>query len=353
MPIETRTVKGEEITLFKLPHPRTALELAEAPYTPAEAICPGLLFRRHVSILAGAPKAGKTTFIRDVLRRMLEARQTTQGLSRSYLRDRFVRGARILVLSEETSSTWQAFAHDLANRLPTKALDHLHILCRDDPGIAPSDPFELRLWAQAIGDHAIVHHYDVVLIDPVSRFGALEDENSSIDVRRAMEAFQQIARRGRCAVLGIHHTAKGGSTPRGSNAWSAEADVLATFEKPTKPEDYDADDCPAADRLRVLSCVGRLETIEPKTLLWLDGEDDYAGTTPDAVSGFRPRVARDGESLLRELRSRPVARVSDLADACNISRRHALRAAYRLAELNAVTLDEEDDEPTISLAFGG
>lgn len=353
MPLETRTVKDEEITLFKLPTPRTALDLAEAPYTPAEAICPGLLYRRHVSILAGAPKAGKTTFIRDVLRRLLEAGQTTQGLSRSYLRDRFVRGARVLVLSEETASTWQAFAHDLANRLPTKALENLHILCRDDPGIAPADPFELMLWAQAIGDHAIVYHYDLVLIDPVSRFGALEDENSSTDVRRAMDALQQIARRGRCAVLGIHHTNKAGGSPRGSSAWSAEADVLATFEKPSKPEDYDADECPAGDRLRVLSCVGRLETIEPKTLLWLDGEDDYGGTTPNAATGFRPRVARDGEALLRELRSRPVARVADLADACDMSRRHALRAAYRLAELNAVSLDEEEGEPTISLAFGG
>ena len=353
MPTETRTVKGESITYFQLPKPRSALELAEVPYVPAEAICPGLLFRKHVALLSGQPKAGKSTFIRDLLRRMLSASQTSQGLERSYLRDRFVREARVLVLSEETANTWQAFAHDLHQRLHPDALESLQIICRDDSGAAPGDPFELMLWAAAVGSTALVHHFDVVLIDPVSRFGAIEDENDAVNVRRAMHAFQEIARIGNCAVLGIHHTAKAGTTPRGSNAWSGEADVLATFEKPQKPEDYDAPDCPAGDRLRVLSCTGRLQTIEPKTLLWLDGEDDYAGTVPDADSSFRPRIVTDGERLLGELRTLPIAKVSHLADRLNISHRHALRAAYRLAELNAVALDEADGEPTISLAFGG
>ena len=356
MPVQHHREKdGTETPVFQLPDGRLASELADQPLVPAQAIVPGLAFRKHCTLLSGAPKAGKSTFVRDVLRRVLEAQETSQGLARSYLRDRFVRGARVLVLSEETSAAWQGFAHDLKHRLPAEALDQLTIICRDDPGAAPNDAYELMLWAGAVGATALVHHYDLVLLDPVSRWAALEDENDATQVRRAMAAFQEIARIGNCAVLGIHHTAKNGNTPRGSGAWAAEADVLATFERPAKPEDYAVPECPDGNCLRLLTCVGRLETIEPQTVLWMDDEGDYDATTPAALAGhgFRPRIERDGDELVRALRSVGLGKVKTLAEQCNLTERHALRAAYRLVELNAVVLDERDGDPTIGLAFGG
>lgn len=355
MPVQSLTdAKGRDVDVFQLPEPRLASDLADLPFVPADAIVPGLCFRRHVSLLSGQPKAGKSTFVRDVLRRVLAANETSMGLTRSYLRDRFIKGARVLVLSEETGAAWQGFAHDLKHRLPSEALDELGIICRDDPGAAPTDAYEMALWAKAVGATARVHNYDMVLLDPVSRWAALDDENDATQVRRAMAAFQEIARVGNCAVLGIHHTAKNGSTPRGSGAWAAEADVLATFERPPKPEDYPVDECPDSSRLRLLSCVGRLQTIEATTVLWMDDEGDYGATTPAALDGlgFRPRIERDGDELLKALRGRGTGKVSALARFCELTERHALRAAYRLVELNAVTLEERDGEPAVALAFG-
>ena len=354
MPVETITLpSGEDSQYFRLPDPKTGSQLAAMPYTPADAICPGLLFRNHVCLLTGQPKAGKSTFIRDVLRRSLAAIGSTAGLHRSFLSDRMQQAARILVLSEENVTTWVSYAHDLRDRLGPRPLDEIEILCRDDGGIIPADAGEVVLWAQAVADHALVREFDIVVIDPVSRFGGIQDENSSTDVRMAMFAFQKIATEGKCAVLGIHHTAKSGTTPRGSGAWQAEADVLASFEIPEKPDKLAVDECPDDSRLRVLNCRGRIQSLEPTTYLWLDSEGDYRATTPSASTGFRDRTARDGDAILNALRSVPVARVVRLAEDLGMAERHAMRAAMRLAELNAVFLGKDDGYDTIRLAYGG
>ena len=354
MPVEFIKLKtGEERPYFRLPDPRTGSQLAAMPYRPADAICPGLLYRSNVTLLTGQPKAGKSTFVREVLRRTLAATGSTAGLGRSYLSDRFVQVARILVLSEENVTTWVNYAHDLRDRLGARPLDEIEILCRDDGGIIPADTTELMLWAEAVADHALVRQFDIVVVDPVSRFGGIQDENSSTDVRLAMFAFQKIATAGKCAVLGIHHTAKSGTTPRGSGAWQAEADVLASFEIPEKPEKYAVDDCADDSRLRLLNCRGRVQSLEPVTYLWLDQDGDYRAALPSPVDGLRDRVERDGDALIRALRSVPVARISRLAEDLNMAERHAMRAAMRLAELNAVLLGTEDGHDTIRLAYGG
>jgi len=344
---------GTEQPIFRLPDPKTGNELAAMPYVAADAICPGLLYRQNVTLLSGQPKAGKSTFVRDVLRRSLAAVGSTAGLGYSYLSDRMTRSARILILSEENVGTWVGYAHDLRDRLGARPLDQIEILCRDDGGIVPADPVEVALWAQAVADHALVREFDIVVIDPVSRFGGIQDENSSTDVRLAMFQFQKIATEGKCAVLGIHHTAKSGTTPRGSGAWQAEADVLASFEIPDKPEKVACPECVDSTRLRILSCKGRVQSLEPITYLWLDSDGEYRATTPSAIDGIRDRVQRDGEALLRALRTVPVARVRRLAEDLDMAERHAMRAAVRLAELNAVLMDEVDGEPSIRLAYGG
>ena len=354
MPVETIKLKtGEERDYFRLPHPKTGSQLAALPYRPADAIVPGLLFRQHVTLLSGQPKAGKSTFVRDVLRRSLAAVGSSLGLGKSYLSDRLTQAARILILSEENVTTWVSYAHDLRDRLGPGPLDEIEILCRDDGGIIPADAGEVVLWAEAVADHALVRKFDIVVIDPVSRFGGIQDENSSTDVRMAMFAFQKIATAGQCAVLGIHHTAKSGTTPRGSGAWQAEADVLASFEVPDKPEKVACPDCHDDSRLRVLHCKGRVQSIEPVTYLWLDQDGDYRATTPSAIEGLRDRVERDGDTLIRALRDVPVARISRLAEDLDMAERHAMRAAMRLAELNAVLLGEDDGHDTIRLAYGG
>lgn len=189
-----------------------------------------------VTLLGGASKAGKTTLVRAIIRRVLDD------------------GGAVLVVSEEPRSFWRrAFGEDAPGLLlPTE-----RGLCQSEAAWAVlTDEIAQEVQTRQGSGRPI----RLVVIDTIAGVSPIRDENSSTEVTRAMNAIRPIADAG-TAVLAVHHTRKpgvGGETDgqpgaafRGSSAFQASVDILAVLTAWT-PAD------PQGDRRRRINCVGRL-----------------------------------------------------------------------------------------------
>ncbi|MCP4004632.1 MAG: hypothetical protein GY725_10585, partial [bacterium] len=95
MPLEDiKNSRGVTETRFTFPVPVTGTEAARDDPTPPESILPGICWRGHTSLLSGAPKAGKSTLIRDWIRRIGKAHFNENFHSHFVLPDRLVKAAR-------------------------------------------------------------------------------------------------------------------------------------------------------------------------------------------------------------------------------------------------------------------
>lgn len=159
----------------------------------------------EVAMLAGAPKAGKSTILRGLLR-------AGSGTGRSVLLGGATRPFGAIVVSEEPKRMWREVADNTRVRFvsdnPIRKFSEWDTYVRN-----------LELAARASGAK-------VVVIDTLSRLVAF-DENSSRAVTRAMTPLRAVAARYGLCVLVVHHTGRSG-TVRGSTALEAQVDAVLT-----------------------------------------------------------------------------------------------------------------------------
>ena len=183
----------------------------------AIALVPNLLYEERITILAGAPGVGKTTFaleIADALTRTGKLWGNTVETPR----------ARVL---------WLDFDHS-AGRL-REILDNYYgdherdLYFPERDCLTPLDITTLAAYRSLIEQEAI----DLIVADTALDWLAVHDPNDDTQARTAMQLLRELIAGTNCAVLLLHHLRKSAENAHtthalaGSARWSAKADVIA------------------------------------------------------------------------------------------------------------------------------
>ncbi len=163
-------------------------------------------------LLAGNPKEGKTTLSASV------AVAVDQGVAFMGLR------------TKQTKVLWMGLeerGQDVARRFD--ALDNSTVLYHPGPFRANASSIsELAAWVKANG-------VGLIIVDTLSKFWELKDENDAAGMERAVDPILRLARDSGAAILLLHHTRKSpsddGSDIRGSSALFGSLDVGIIFRR--------------------------------------------------------------------------------------------------------------------------
>ena len=357
MPIEDVKTKEGTRTRFVFPSPVSGTDAAECDSSPPEALIPGILWRCHTTLLAGAPKCGKSTLIRDWIRRVAKARHNPNLCHQFMLPDRLVRASNVLFFSEESPFAWNAFFQEMqADRVCYSSrssegedqsdFDWFKLFDRRHSGIAPIRPDERSYWVDSVIEIVKAYEIDMVVLDPVTRFLALASENDNSEVLAAMVDVERIATEGNCGLLMLHHTSKAGGQARGASAFLQNADAILTLRKPREGEEVD--EAPDQDSVRILEGSGRFDEIIGKMGLWYQ-DNEYHATDRVQVGKVR-KIQEDDADVMLEFIRRNAPLAASLEEAnwegftkeeiekgTQISRSRFQRSMRTLVSKNAVT----------------
>lgn len=222
-------------------------DIARAAIKQEEWYVDGLVGRGLLTLVAGMPKAGKSTFVFNMAA-AIEAGQEFLG------RRTKKRGDVVAIyMSEESSLTiWPK----TQGRLKTLGVE-LHTDSR-----ASGETFIEALARTA--DNAQEFGAGLIVIDTVSAWQAIEDENAAALVTQALTIIRAMARE--AAVVLIHHARKGGGSHgaevRGSTAWTASVDVVITVARLDEEKDGAKD-----SEIRVVEISSRYDDETGKILI--------------------------------------------------------------------------------------
>jgi hypothetical protein len=186
----------------------------------------GYLAPGKVTALISPSKSGKTTLLAHLLARSAEG-----GL----LAGRAVVPARALVVSEESTSDWDARCRQLGLGR------NVQLLCRPFPGARPTDAqwFGLVAGLEALQRQEAL---DLVVLDALATLLPGHAETYAPKMLDCLLPLQALANRG-AAVWLLHHPAKGqradGQTSRGSGALSGFADIVMELAYLRRPRSRD------------------------------------------------------------------------------------------------------------------
>ena len=199
-----------------------------------------LVVKGGITLFSAREKIGKTTLCCMLIN---EAGKEGGG----ELLGQTVNQARVLVVSEESTLTWQRRRED--EGLP----DNLLVIA--SPSFMPDDLASWRETCDWVAELAVEYSIDLVVFDTWAAFAPVESENDNAQVHRAAQSFRRISEAG-AAVLVFHHMAKGGGT-RGGTALPAAVDTIIEMRKPktTSDDGEEAED----DRIRIFDCRGRFD----------------------------------------------------------------------------------------------
>ncbi len=200
----------------------TAADVLNSEIPPRDDIVAGLVPRGGLTVLAGAPKSGKTIL---ALQLSLACIRGEEFLSYFETRE-----SRAIYLSGEGGLQL------LKERLEIMAGD----------GDADLEklrfwwPGERRLSLQKKADRDLIintcreNETDLLILDPLIRFHDLE-ENDTKDMALLMKCIAEIRAGGQVAVLAVHHTRKGSggkssAEARGSSVLAGEVDSFMNLE---------------------------------------------------------------------------------------------------------------------------
>ncbi len=344
MPVKVLKLNnGDEVQRFMLPVPTSGSELATSDTPSPVAVVPGMIYKGHVTLFSGAPKAGKSTVVRDILRRVHKGFASYEPVE-SMMPDRFVRPERTLICSEESGWAWEEFAQNLEG--PDDAKNWLQILHRGHGRVAPGAADELVLWVDAIIEMVKALDIGLVIIDPVTRFGAITCENDNSEVLRALMAFERIASETGAALVLLHHTTKGGTEPRGCSAWQQQPDVILTLRALADKEEIEQAAEVQKHRVRILSGKGRFPEIEDSIVCHCDEEGNYHHL-PGVFDRFVSKAEYDSERILAVMMANVmVTKGAEIRAACQMEKGPFGRAMRLLVAKNRVvkygsTMDTE------------
>ena len=260
----------------------------------------GYAARGEVTLLSGPPKAGKTTLLGDL------AVHVAAGFG---FLGRRVTQASVLWLDLEMHPrrTAKLFRTLQAEDLP------IHVYS----GRRPS--FDLA-------DYITEHGIGLLIIDSLSKYWTIEDENDAVQTTRALEELRGLAEATDCAIVLIYHVRKSGGEDgldtRGSGAITAVVDVAISFKRDRYGENR-----------RILDTISRDESTPRKLVVeYADGSYRALGT----ASEVRDRTQR--AQLLEAVTAEPQTH-GELAEASELGLRQVKRVAKALYEEGILNRD--------------
>ena len=214
-------------------------------------IVPGLLLRRHVSVLVAPPGSGKSLLTLQVALMMAQAKPwggwQTRAAAKTLIinaeddydemRRRLFAGAKTMNCDPELLREWVALADAPENIIIARADGKTRTVTRT--------PMVENIIATILKGG-----FDCVIIDPFAE--TFEgNENANSELKWAAMLWREIARRTNCAVLLVHHTRKFANDPgdmdaaRGAGALLGVARVVSTVfnmsEREAKAFEIDTD----------------------------------------------------------------------------------------------------------------
>lgn len=227
----------------------TMEEYSDDTDTNVSWLAEGLAYFGGVSLLAGSPKAGKSTLLADLVR----ASNAASSMAGHWAAER----CPVLLLTEEVGIAvvykFRGMKMDVLDNA-TAALNKLS--WHDSLNLA-------RMWAAK-------HPRSLVIIDTLAVWARVRDENDASEMTRAIIDVKNAFADQDVAVILVHHARKGGGANgegiRGSSAIAASVDLLLEFHYAT---DNTSDD-------RILSRSGRVIFPERDLLTFERGSKQYA-----------------------------------------------------------------------------
>lgn len=292
-------------TAAELPFGPLAVKLENIPPEPAWT-WDGYLAAGAVTLLAGRPKAGKSTLVFGLLAALTEGRPFL---------DRETRRTGVLLLSEERQGT-------LASKVDLFRLNgEVHALMLHEAAGA-----EWPAVVERAADYCHRHGLSVLVVDVLDKWARFrgDAENNAGDVNAAVAPLTAAAAGGLAVLLVSHHRkAPGqyGEAVRGSNALTGAVDVVVELDRPGA-------DVLAPDGSRGLRAVSRWPSTPEELVARLDGDNYEAeGSTVtvrkeaerarvlDAVETLGEATVEQVAAGDEELSERAVRRhLDDLAD---------------------------------------
>jgi predicted ATP-dependent serine protease len=304
-----RNDKGDEAPLSSLPFARLSKALASVPEEP-EWTWRGFLAPGIVTLLAGRPKVGKSTFVFG----LLEALTTGQPFLALATRE-----TGVLLLSEERQGT-------LAEKARRFSLDGaVHLLMRHDV----QGP---RSWPDVIAEAVAYCHSNglgLLVVDVLDKWAQLrgDAENNAGAVLEVLEPLMRAAAAG-LAVLVVGHQRKSsgefGEAVRGSNALTGAVDVVVELERPTA-------DVLAGEGARLLRAVSRFMAT-PEELVAELGEEGYESRG----DSFTARADAMRAQVLDVVQTLGEATTKKVADEAGLSERNTRRHLEWLLEAGTI-----------------
>jgi len=260
-------------------------------------------------LFSGFMKTGKTTFIYPLAISVAQGRrflgyETSQG------------GVLILSLEER----WI----DVRNRLIRFGMQHqdaLHVHC----GPLHNDMQSLN----SIKNFIVQNHVVLVIVDTLSLFWTVSDENNNAVVVQQMKPILELTRNTRCSVCLVHHTSKGGGD-RGRDIRGASS-LLGIIDQSLTLEERQG----GRSNQRVLKTLGRYSETPPELILELqDDEWRCLGTGAEAVQ------MNQNELIFRALTHDPQT-VDTLIEKTDLTGKQVRRSLKILTDQNRITRSGE------------
>ena len=249
----------------------------------------GYLSRGGLTVLSALWKAGKSTLLSHLLR-ACDGR-TTEFLGREIV------PFRVLFVSEEHEELWADRRDELGIR------DHVGLVSRPFKGRA--SPAQWTTFLGKVADEMVAHHFDLLVIDTISKMWPVRDEDDAGQVEEALMPLWTITGLGAATLL-VHHNRKSGGKNftgmRGSGGLPAFAETLIEFDRASDDR---------KDFRRVLNSEGRYRESSGRILIELrsgaytcvdrDYEGEPGAAFPGGSKGGAPPVEfdlGDGDKLL-------------------------------------------------------
>lgn len=212
---EIDTYEREE-KLQKEMTPILLSELSEE-YENINWVWEGFLATGHITLISALWKSGKTTLL-TALFRAIEKQQL--------LASQQTHTSKILIVSEESKAMWYRRREDNELKLP------IWLISRP-----LNRKMSNREWEMFLGEivkDCKEHEIKTVIIDTLSAFWPVQNENDASIVESALLPLNQLLKQN-IAVLLVHHFRKSGgeegTAARGSGALGSHVDIMVDFKR--------------------------------------------------------------------------------------------------------------------------
>ena len=174
----------------------------------------------NITLFSSLAKAGKTTLLRCLFVAMKNSEEFAGQPTRP---------CRILILSEESASEWA----DGREGIDDSDIDQVYIWARPTRGIpSPKDWVEI---INLVSKKCAELEIDFVIIDTISTFWCVDDENDAAKVKRALVPLYKLTDDNGVALMLVHHFKKDGgnegTASRGSGALAGHVDNIVEFRR--------------------------------------------------------------------------------------------------------------------------